>query len=193
MRKYAVGYTMIVLAGCAALPPPPLHAAWYLQYTSCNSPGIEEVEQCKPGVTGSSVNDRGGFFKLYVALLNRSGREIVAKDVIVNRSVDGAGGTWHWLPKGAQSVPRLVLRNGVLVAFPASELKDEQGKPIEELCFLPVDIAIALADDTRLWYERWYGRAQGDSSGVIRAELAGRMPSSLPDDWAIGCQPTSGR
>ncbi|WP_310450614.1 hypothetical protein [Sulfuritalea sp.] len=187
MKAWVASLAVLVFGGCAALPAPPLHSAWYMQYET-GSAGEKIQPQSQP--------------QLYVALLNRSGRDIEVKDVILNRGDDESGIEWRLciasteLP--SKKMGKLVLHPGRLVVFPSKKfkrtVKGNDGKPKEEefadKCLLPVEVAVELVAE-QPWFEQWLSRAHGDSKGIIRAELAGRMPSSLPDGWDTACEPTT--
>jgi len=183
MKTWVVSLAVLVLCGCAALPAPPLHSAWYLQYEAGSADAKTQPQ-------------------LYVALLNRSGRVIEVKDVILNRGDGESGIEWRLnitsteLP--SKKMGKLVLHPGRLVVLPSKKfqriVKNNDGKPKEEkfddMCLLPVEVAVELVAEQD-WFERWFSRAHGDPEGTIRAELVGRMPSSLPDGWDAACKSTN--
>jgi hypothetical protein len=175
MRTWAACLAALVLGACAALPAPPLHSAWYLQY-----PAVSDEKKSPPELP-----------QLFVALLNRSRREIKVEDVIVNRRDDVDASGWYWAPANTTSSavtsgPKLKLLPGHLVVLPAYEFKPKvggDGKTLAQKCLLPVEIAVIVVEEQRPWFEQWFSRAQGDAQGMIRTELVGRMPSSLPEGW----------
>lgn len=170
----------LCLGGCVVLPAAPLYSAWYMHH--------------------SSAGDTMQPPKLYVTLLNRGTRAIEVKDVILNRS-EGENSLDLRLKADPKTLPsgkdgKLVLYPGRLTVIPCERfewvVKSKEGKrtpkEFNAKCILPVEVAIVPLSEQH-WLEQWVNWLQGEPDGMIRAEMVGRMPSSLPDGWDSKCEP----
>lgn len=165
MKALAALWVLLALTGCSALPVAPLHSAWYLQYADAKA--------------GASQN-------LFIALLNRSGRTLEVEEVVVNRSGADDTPAWRWTPS---NIPYR-LDPGRLVTLPADRFKRNDGARLSSTeCVLPVDVSVVVSPASRKWIEEWIMHVPGDPRGAIRADLVGRMPSSLPEGWDVQCAP----
>jgi hypothetical protein len=187
-------FAVLWLGACGVLPTAPLQAAWYLQYSD-KANTRPDASKATDSVTQEA--------RLFVTLLNRGTRNIEVKDVILNRS-EGENTVDLRLKAHDKTLPsaengKLVLQPGRLTVIPLSDfkwaLKDSNGNRTEtgqngHKCILPVEVAVVPVVEQH-WLDEWVSRLQGEPDGLIRADLVGRLPSSLPEAWDKDCPPTT--
>lgn len=160
MKQVLLGaLAALFLSACASSPSALVRSAWYLQHPSAASEQREAPE-------------------LYLALLNAGRAPLDVQTVKINGSDARAQEGWTWRAPSGKS-PALMLEPGRLVILPASEFWRGRGEYLEsfdQACQLPVEVSLWL-DVGPIGQE------------MLRAELRGQMPSTLPAGWSEACRP----
>ncbi|MBK8762647.1 MAG: hypothetical protein IPM03_19940 [Sulfuritalea sp.] len=186
-------FAALWLGACGVLPTVPLQAAWYMQYSD-KANARPDANKATNSVTQEA--------QLFVTLLNRGTRNIEVKDVILNRS-EGENTVDLRLEADDKPLPsakngKLLLQPGRLLVIPLDRfkwvVKEKNGNrskapscgKIE--CILPVEVAVVPVAEQH-WLKEWVSWLQGEPEGLIRADLVGRLPSSLPEGWETKCNP----
>lgn len=164
---------LAMLQACAtAERGAPFHSAWYFQ------PGGPEAAAAEEQVR--------------IVIVNRSDRSALVTSVVLNRSTEEPLTQWTYRE-------RFSLEPGGIVILPAAGFT----RPVQartgtvtgaieffsDKCAIPASVWVGVDLDTRSRLEKGLGWLLGDAPDLIRAELAGRIPSSLPEKWVRDCSP----
>jgi hypothetical protein len=170
-------------------PPTPLQAAWYFQperrlatATAAKTarPKLEQEPVATAAGKTSSQLETGSEVKptrIEIALVNRGARRLAVERVIVNRDELHPARRWSF-------ERAFEMQPGDFRILSSDDFTTSNKQQFSEACVLPVSISVVLRDDTRNDLRAIYGPRVVSANGELAVELAGRMPSALPAEWA---------
>jgi hypothetical protein len=156
-----------------------MQSAWYLRYENQSTQSPE----------------------LLIALLNRGSSPIEVKEVIVN---ENKSPRFEWV---RTSPFKLEPGQIIVMAGGEFELRGDKNSTLSSIrkkkggsnegesghqdakCWLPVTVSVVTASNSQQTISNDRIQTQGGLTDRLLTELFGRMPSSLPDEWADQCTP----